>query len=199
MRVVLSAAVAAGLVPVVGAAALEPAPLVLLPVGTKLRVSEGGTPIELTITESKPGSYALERSDGISMASAGGVVTPPYTYSGRNGLERQRITRGDPLAIYPLAVGKSVKFSVSGELPAKGWLWQNEQSCAVTGIERTTVTAGTFDTYVVRCERVPAGRTKDQTITRYYAPAISATVLTVVEDHRNNSKWSTELVAPPGK
>ncbi|MBL8698152.1 MAG: hypothetical protein JNK67_07255 [Alphaproteobacteria bacterium] len=180
------------------AAALEPAPLVMLPVGTKLHQDDGGKAVVWTITESKPGAYAAERDDGISFASIGGLATPPLIYNGRHGLERQRITRGDPLAIYPLAVGRSVRFSVSGETPSKGWRWQIDHACVVTGTDRTTVRAGSFETYVVRCERVPAGMTTDQTITRYYAPSIGATVLTIVEEHRNNTKWRTELVMPPG-
>lgn len=182
------------------AQALEPAPLVMLPAGTKLQQNEGGTPIAWTVTESKPGAYAAARDDGsLSFQSIGGIVTPAHSFVDQNGAGRQKVTKGDPLAIYPLQVGKTTKFSVEGQNTSRGWTWHQEHSCVVTGTEKVTVKAGSFDAFVVRCERVTSGRGKDQTITRYYVPAISATALTITEDLRNNNKWSTELVALPNR
>jgi len=175
--------------------AMEPAPLVLPPVGTKIHYDEGGTPTVWTVVESKPGAYAARRDDGLTgFASAGGIVTPAHSFRDVRGFDgTQKLITGDPLAIYPIAVGKNTKFTVGGAAPARGTTWTHDHACAVTGTEKVKVAIGEFDTFVVHCER-RAARGKEQTVTRYYAPAIGMTVRSITVDHINNNRWSTDVV-----
>lgn len=177
------------------ASALEPAPLKMPPVGTKIHYDEGGTPVVFEVIESKPGAYAARRTDGqSSFATVGGLVSPALRYRDPRGYDgTQRLVEGDPTAIYPLAVGKSVSFKVAGEAPSRGWKWTNSVNCAVTGTEKVKVALGEFDTFVVRCER-SGTRGKEQTVTRYYAPSLGLSVRSVTVDHVNNNRWNTDIV-----
>ena len=81
--------------------------------GARVSGGYGGKPVSWKIVESKPGAYAAERSDGLSSyANAGGILAPAFRYRDERGFDgTQRLVSGDPMAIYPIAVGKSAKFT----------------------------------------------------------------------------------------
>lgn len=189
------AATIAAVFPIPIVSAMEPAPLKLPPVGTRLHYDEGGKPVSWKIVESKPGAYAAERSDGLSSyANAGGILAPAFRYRDERGFDgTQRLVSGDPMAIYPIAVGKSAKFTVAGEAPARGWKWTHDTSCSVIGTEKIKVPIGEFETFVVHCER-RGNRGKEFTTTRYYAPSLGVAVRSITIDHVNNNRWSSDLV-----
>ena len=198
-RAAIAAFATATLGAVAMASTLEPAPHVMPKTGTTLHFDEGGTPRTWVVKESKPGIYTMERNDRLAaFTSAGGIVSPAVTYKDDRGFDgTQRVTKGDPLQIYPIKGGNKVSFTVSGEVPTRGWKWTNEVACDVTGTERVKAPIGEFDTFVVTCVR-SGNRGREQTVTRYYAPKLGLTVRSVTVDHINNNRWSTDLLKVEG-
>lgn len=177
------------------ASALDAAPLVLLPVGTRIHNDEGGRRVIWTVVESKPNVFSAMREDGKgSFSSTGGVVSPALRYTDERGDQgTQRVIEGDPLAIYPVQIGRSVRFRVAGEVVRQRRItWTNDYTCSVTGTERIKVALGEFDTFVVQCERFAQNQTKEQTVTRYYAPIVGLTVRSITIDYVNNNQWNTD-------
>lgn len=177
------------------AQALEPAPVAMPPVGTKLHYDDGGTPRTWIVTEAKPGSYAAERGDQLaSFATIGGLISPAHNYRDERGFTGwQKVVSGDPLSIYPLKVGNAATYALTGAAPSRGWTWNQQYACNVTGTERVKVAVGEHDTYVVHCVR-SGPRGKEQTVTRYYAPALGLTIRSITVDHVNNNRWNTDLL-----
>jgi hypothetical protein len=68
-------------------------------------------------------------------------------------------------------------------------------TCAVEGTERVSVTAGTFDSYVIACKRYSDdGRTWRATRRFYYAPDLGHYVIRE-DNYRNRSNKKRQLVS----
>ena len=84
-------------------------------------------------------------------------------------------------ALWPLDVGKSVKFTTEGrsvsKLSDRTTPFSQAWSCEVEGTERVRVLAGEFDTYRVSCRRYSSRNKWWQTYTWYYAPELGTYVM----------------------
>jgi len=84
-------------------------------------------------------------------------------------------------AMWPLKVGKSIRFSTDGTAVTKETgntiSYHQSWSCAVDGTERVRVLAGEFDTYRVKCQRFGSNNKWWQNRTWNYAPMLGTYVL----------------------
>jgi hypothetical protein len=90
--------------------------------------------------------------------------------------EGSATTSGDPMALFPLAVGKSAGWSQTGT--NNGQTFTNEIRCGVSGTENVTVPAGSFDTFKVECTRGSNPANPFRTSTYWYAPSIGTVMAT---------------------
>ncbi len=106
---------------------------------------------------------------------------------------------GDPNSIWPVNLGKNVKFSVkrvstrkssgvSGDPAERFW------RCEVNSSESLSVAAGDFDVYRIDCTRSAANTRFRQRVVWYYAPSIEKPVLRL-NFRRYGKKNRLELMA----
>ena len=93
-------------------------------------------------------------------------LTPPKSWGGSNA-GGARVVSGDPDALFPLAVGNTVKFTDAGKTKRASWNGTGN-TCTVKGTGSIKVKAGDFDVYIIVCRR-GVGRTSS-IATYYYAP-----------------------------
>jgi len=101
------------------------------------------------------------------------------------GKGRQRFV-GWSRSLFPLRVGRSVRYRAVGGSSQDPKKWTLKWTCTVPSEERVTVVAGSFDTYRVICHR------PGQTRTYYYAPKVGFYVLRLTTGTNPGSK---ELVS----
>lgn len=111
---------------------------------------------------------------------------------------------GRPDDLWPLQVGKSVRFRVARTIAPKTGGKPKETSyawaCRVSGRNKVTVPAGTFDTYRIECTRTSGSRqTADRRVTWYYAPKIGHYVRRDKERLSSHATSTIELVSIKGR
>jgi len=89
-------------------------------------------------------------------------------------------------SLFPLRVGRSVRYRAVGRSTQDPKKWTLKWTCTVPSQERVTVVAGSFDTFRVICHR------PGQTRTYYYAPKVGLYVLRLTMGTNPGSK---ELVS----
>lgn len=107
---------------------------------------------------------------------------------------------GNPDALWPLAVGKSVRFRVARTTTDKKdgsrTTVTRTRRCEVTGTKTVTVPAGQYDTYRIECDRRWGRRdTVKQRVSWYYAPALGHYVRTDKQKSGDQPVRSVELAA----
>jgi len=93
---------------------------------------------------------------------------------------------GETSALFPLRVGKSIRYTAKGESTETPEGWELQWTCTVPSQERIKVAAGTFDTFKVICHR------DVQTRTYYYAPQVGMYVMRITTGRNQGVK---ELVS----
>ena len=98
-------------------------------------------------------------------------------------------------SLFPLKGGKRMTFTSNvegwgGEAGAEQGKWQYGWSCNIAGEERVDVQAGSFDTFKILC-----GRVKPDELIFYYAPKIGHYVVMRIDDPKNNSTITRNLVS----
>ncbi len=93
-------------------------------------------------------------------------LTPPKSWGGSNA-NSARVVSGDPDALFPLAVGNTVKFTDAGKTKRASWNGTGN-TCTVKGTGSIKVKAGDFDVYTIVCRR--GVRRFSSIATYYYAP-----------------------------
>lgn len=111
---------------------------------------------------------------------------------------------GRPDDLWPLQVGKSVRFRVARTIAPKTGGKPKETSyawaCRVSGRNKVAVPAGTFDTYRIECTRTSGSRqTADRRVTWYYAPKIGHYVRRDKERLSSHATSTIELVSIKGR
>ena len=150
--------------------ALEPAEHPTHPAGSKWLYLRDGEQVEFELVSLGDDELSGKLSDGCSWTKTKNIFAPSTTFSNcRGNTGTQTITEADG-KIWPLAVGKTQSWSVTGN-NTKGDAWSTTRSCKVASTERVKAPAGEFDTYKVVC------RDKWRTRTWYYAPSIKTTVV----------------------
>lgn len=123
------------------------------------------------------------------------IPTPYLEGSTKEFFKESRVSTN---ALWPLAVGKSVRFSTEGRSVSKEngreSKYTQNWSCSVDGTERVRVLAGEFDTYVISCQRRSSRGKWWQTYTYYYAPELGTYVMRR-SLHKKNGERVRELTA----
>ncbi len=104
--------------------------------------------------------------DAGSMVTPRNPFVPPLRWSGGGGNSGSQSVEGDPDALFPLKVGRSVRFTTSGKNRKSGKQWTLDWQCEATKRHRLSVPAGSFNTVRVVCDNRMMTQTYD------YAPAI---------------------------
>ncbi len=105
--------------------------------------------------------------------------------------ERTWIQKKGPL--WPLEVGRHYSFDESATTDREG-NWSTYGSLKVTGIERVTVPAGTFDTY-----RIEISRGSNHYLQMNYAPELGVSVFFHNRSYRSGDKkplYLMEIISP---
>jgi hypothetical protein len=87
--------------------------------------------------------------------------------------------RGDPEALFPLAVGERAAYRYAGRSVDEPAGWSGAGRCTVAETERVTVPAGTFDTFKIVCEQGEDLDDPYRIRTWWYAPAVGHHVATL--------------------
>lgn len=96
---------------------------------------------------------------------------------------------GDPLALFPLKVGKKTSNKVAGHTTQKGGrAWEYTYECEVTGKEGVQIALGSFDTYKVVC--TAAGNVSFKK-TFFYDPKSETVVLSARD---SDSPYYSEVI-----
>lgn len=111
---------------------------------------------------------------------------------------------GSPDGLWPLQVGKSVRFRVVQTTLLKKSNRQKRKAyslwCEVPGTSRVTVPVGTFDTYRIECKRLTGSRQNpSRRITWYYAPELGHYVRRDQEYLGSGRTRTIELVSASGR
>jgi len=138
-----------------GAAAPVQGPMApVLAIGDSFTYDDTGTQVQEKVTGFS-GQRAIWQNDrGVTWIQSADVISPPIAWSGdpRLGQGNQQVF-GEPGRLFPLALGKTVKFQVAGTAEKVPDGWQAENSCSVAGKQPVTVKAGTFETWRIVCQR----------------------------------------------
>ena len=92
-----------------------------------------------------------ESSDGCKWKLKINSFAPDVAWTDCNGSSGTQTSKRTGDSIFPLQVGKTESWEVSGT-DTNGASWKSTRNCKVIGIANVTVPAGNFDTYHVRCE-----------------------------------------------
>jgi serine/threonine protein kinase len=108
---------------------------------------------EWVLIEVKAGAYRWEADDGTLRITSQDQFALPSKFVSKRTMTTK--TNGDPLAIYPLALGRSVEYGVEltevdDEGVARSFAYNYR--CEVTAKENVTVAAGQFETFRVECK-----------------------------------------------
>lgn len=157
--------------------AMSPAPLPTLNVGDKYYYSNGAR--EQVVSTEGETVNLISKSKRKLINFRNFAIPQPYVEGATK--EYFKESRVPTNALWPLSVGKKVRFSTDGRSVSKDTGNTTEYlqrwSCETTGTKHVRVLAGEFDTYVVECKRFSRTGRWWQNRTWYYAPAISTYVL----------------------
>lgn len=167
------------------AQAMAPADLPKETVGrTLVYLNKEGERIRSTVTTvGADGRVTWESSDGTTSTTeqplAGHVA-----WKGPDDEGTQRF-HGDP--VFPLEVGKVIRLNYSGESTKDG-AWSGRRLCRVESEQTIDVPAGTFDTFKITCKQGGDLSRPSRITTFYYAPAIGASALMLIDWRRGRSE-----------
>jgi hypothetical protein len=140
------------------------------PVGSQWHGLEDGSHAIVTLVGADAHSRSFASTSGCTWTEPAKFFGPALAWQNCNrdtGTQAIGATSGE---IWPLQVGKSQSWSVSGRSP-EGESWQMTYTCKVVSAERVSVSAGSFDAYKVVC------KDRWNMMTYYYAPSINDFVL----------------------
>lgn len=145
-----------------------------------------------TVTKVASGMITTEGSDGCSWTSES-QIAPSAIWSSCAPFDDGTMTFTKTGEIFPLEVGKSMAFAVSGSNVA-GNSWENTRNCSVEGTAQVSVPAGTFDTYQMVCDDGSTRRTY------FMSPDTGTPVLYERYRRRNNETSLYRLISfTPGQ
>ncbi len=110
----------------------------------------------------------------------------------------EKMSEGDRakvLPLFPLKVGNVVKFSHDGE--TRGTRWSCMDKIEVTGVEKVTVPAGTFDTYLITTAQRDVGTSWRGDGTCWYSPEVGHCVKVKWRSSKNDDDWELVSVVAP--
>lgn len=99
------------------------------------------------------------------------------------------------LPLFPLKVGNTAKFSHDGE--TRGHRWSCSDKIEVTGTEKVTVPAGTFDTYLITTAQRDIGSSWRGDGTCWYSPEVGHCVKLKWRSSKNDDDWELVSVVAP--
>jgi hypothetical protein len=136
----------------VAAPVAPPAPV--FAVGDTFTFEDNGVRVQEQVTGFSGHRVIWQNDRGVTWIQSPDVISPPVAWSGdpRLGQGNQQVF-GEPAKLFPLGVGKSVKFQVAGTSEKLPDGWQAENSCTVLGQEKVTVKAGDYLTWRIACQR----------------------------------------------
>jgi hypothetical protein len=167
---------------------LAPAPLPARQVGQTFTYLQDEKEVVSTVVGVDGDQVSWRSSDGWQWTA----LTPfegnsALSWKGPDGEGHQQY-EGNPGAIFPLQIGKSVQVSYRAVHDGKGY--GGLQICEVKDQKRVEVPAGAFDTYVVVCKSGGDLSKPYSTRTYYYAPAIGANVIEVTDEEGQGTRTS---------
>ena len=125
-------------------------------------------------------------------------ILPVLTWK-RNGSSGKATSNASADMLWPLATGKRGQYQsyqvITGNDPAESTQLSRQWYCSVEGTKRVSVPAGSFDTYVVGCERYSSTSHSWRATRRYYyAPDIGYYVIRE-DQYRGRPGRTRQLVA----
>lgn len=181
-------------------AALEPAGSPDYRAGQSFTFSDRGTRRVVAV---EGGGVRWSRKPGTSYLVSPNFIVPILRRESSSSVVSHQAF-GSPEDLWPLRVGKSVRFRVvrttlsksDGRQTRTTYNWR----CDVEDTDRVTVPAGTFDTYRIDCRRFFGHRqTPRRRITWYYAPELGHYVRREKEHLGTREIRTIELVSTTGR
>jgi hypothetical protein len=165
--------------------------------GTPLKQLAPGTVFSFATKSGNNVDVKIKKMDGVSIlqetgATSSEIVGFGITLFGSDDMDdsnREAVTK-----LYPLKVSNSVSTGFSGKSP-NGSQWIASAKITVTGVEKVTVPAGTYDTFVI--ETKMTSRFWSSQNTCWYAPAIGYCAKRKFNNSKTNLDWELIFVAAP--
>jgi len=150
---------------------------------------------EVTILEVGNNRFKAKTLQGYKVTQSSNTLLPPYEHEANHANEKPWFERntihGDPMAIFPLKVGKKVSNRIVGSSNQEGHppVYDYVYTCEVMGRESVTIEMGTFNTYKVICS---AAGGKNFQKSFFYEPNMRLIVL--AEWIRGDMRYFNELI-----
>jgi hypothetical protein len=169
---------------------LAPAAKVSHPIGTTLVVEDMGEQVTWEKTASTDEGSVWTGSNGCTYTQTNdNTFAPSVKFEGCNGNTGTQTIQSKSGALFPLKVGNSASWRVSGQ--GGGNTWNTTRRCEVVETVSLTVPAGTYDAFHVVC------RDSWNTRTFFYAPDVGTNVA-FVRMHKSRGKQAdSKLVTAP--
>jgi surface antigen len=142
-------------------------------------------------------------NDTTTFTTSNNFIEPEINYESTSKVMSKTVTSVNsskhPDSAWPLNVGNSVNFyydSVSTNL-LTGKVSTNKvrnQECTVKSTATIEVLAGTFDTYVVKCDSINKGNKTGTQYTYYYAPSVGHYVMKISQKQTKTSKVELQSI-----
>lgn len=164
------------------------APLKPLAAGTVFHFKSGGADVPITVTKME--GITVFQDDGREKREFVGFAV------GLSQAMSETMETSDRMKVatlFPLKVGRRASFSHSGV--ASNRPWTNSDTAEVVTIEKVTVPAGTFETFVLRTDMGNANWWGQNTC--WYAPEIGYCVKRKWRSATSSSDWELVSVKTP--
>jgi len=143
-----------------------PAPLPRYSPGDTFTYQEAGQQIREQVLTTTADRVVWTNESGTVWTTLYDVTSPVLSWSGDPELGRgKQEIEGPGPNLFPLAIGRTTDFVVTGQSENRPDGWRVQHSCRVVGAAPIEVEAGRFFTYEIVCQR------PDHIETIYYAPA----------------------------
>jgi hypothetical protein len=174
------------------AAALQPATLMLYPVGsTWTYLVDGKEQVVVTLLDREGGVERYKRSDGCSFSELQDFLAPDMDWENCGGSDGKRVSLSTDGQVWPLAIGHHQAWKVKGRYNRSGVTWTTDYDCKVASAEQITTPAGKFDAYRVVCEDDYAKKTF------FFAPSVHDLVAYSEFNKELGTEHKVEIVSGP--
>ncbi len=137
-------------------------------VGEFFSYDDGTTAV---VTATSNGQITWHYNNGATSTGYRNFILPALSWTSANRFSKASTTAPVDM-LWPLAIGNQGQFETHQILSKKNQIASTERtrkwSCVVEGTQRVSVPAGTFDTYVIVCQRRSSSSNSWRATRRYY-------------------------------
>lgn len=161
--------------------------------GTVLNYAAKRGPLKVTV-RSMNGPFIIQDEVGESSDTIESVAFS-VAMSPKRAEKMSEANRALVLPLFPLKVGNAVKLSHDGE--TRGNRWSCMDKIEVSGVEKVTVPAGTFDTYLITTAQRDVSTSWRGDGTCWYSPEVGHCVKVKWRSSKNDDDWELVSVVAP--